>query len=301
MSVSGCLKKKNENPIDQRNVTIVTTIGIITDAVKMIGRDRVRVNELIGHGGDPHHYKVSAEAVKLLSNADIIFYNGLHLEAQMGAVLKEMGKHQNVVAVTRTMPKNRLLTPAKFQGRHDPHVWFDVSLWLFAVKVIRDELIAVDPLYRDYYYRNASRYLDKMTQLHHDIQLDINQIDRQKRLLVTGHDAFNYFGKAYGLFVTGVQGISTESRAGINSIQRLARIITDHDIPAIFSESSVPSHAIEDVQHAVSVKGKTVEIGGELFSDAMGKEGTIEGTYIGMMKHNVKIIISSLFIADVPN
>lgn len=294
VSVSGCFKKKEQVAIDQRKINVVATIGMIADVAKNVGRDRVNVKGLMGPGVDPHLYKASAGDVKDLSMADIIFYNGLHLEAKMGDVLKKMSKRHKTIAVSKDIDRSRLLKPAEFEGLYDPHIWFDVSLWMSAVRVMRDELIALDPTHRDYYYRNADRYLKKMDQLHKHIVKEIKKIDKNKRLLVTAHDAFNYFGKAYDTVVIGLQGISTESEAGIKDVQRLANIITDHNVSAIFIESSVPKRNVEAVQQAVRAKGKIVSIGGELFSDAMGDAGTEEGTYLGMVKHNVETIVNAL-------
>jgi len=278
-----------------RPIRVVTTIGMITDIVEQVGGERVEVKGLMGPGIDPHLYKARESDVNKLESADIVFYNGLHLEAQMGKILEQMDKlGTRAVTVTQTIDRAKLFTPPQFQGNYDPHVWFDVQMWMKAVEVVRDTLAEMDPgsagLYRD----NAARYLAELEALDQYAREQIQRIPPENRVLITAHDAFNYFGHAYGVDVIGLQGISTESEASTADVQALANLIAERRIPALFVESSVPRRNVEAVQAAVRAQGFEVKIGGQLYSDAMGDPGTPEGTYIGMVRHNVDTIVQAL-------
>ena len=289
------------NPVDvsERQINVVATIGMITDIVENIGGERVDVTGLMGPGIDPHLYTASEGDVTRLREADIVFYNGLHLEAQMANVLERMNESgSRTVAVTDGIEREILLAPPEFQGAYDPHVWFDVSMWMSAVETVRDSLIEIDPASAEIYQQNAEAYLSELQELHEYVQEQAETVPEQKRVLVTAHDAFNYFGRAYGFEVRGLQGISTAAEASTADVQNLARFIAEREIPAVFIESSVPQRNIEAVQAAVRSEGFDVSIGGELFSDAMGNPGTPEGTYIGMVRHNIDIIVSALLATE---
>ena len=273
---------------------VVTTIGMITDIVKNVGGENVEVTGLMGPGVDPHLYKASAGDVQRLTSAQLIFYNGLHLESKMGDILAKMSGDTKTVAVTEAVDRGLLLTPPEFEGQYDPHLWFDVTLWMEAVGRVRDTLSEVDSDNSLMYYTNAERYLAKLAELHEYVKAQAARVPSEQRVLVTAHDAFNYFGKAYGFEVQGLQGISTATEAGIADVQKLATFIAERRIPAIFVESSVSSRSLEAVRAAVNSKGFDVKIGGELYSDAMGDEGTPEGTYIGMVRHNIDTIVTAL-------
>jgi manganese/zinc/iron transport system substrate-binding protein len=229
-----------------------------------------------------------------MAQADMIFYNGLHLEAKMGEVFEQMEGRVSTVAVTDGIDQSTLLTPPEFEGAHDPHVWFDVSLWKSAAEQARDALIEMDPDHADLYRDNAESYLAELDELHAYVKAEAEKVPAEQRVIITAHDAFNYFGQAYGFEVRGLQGISTATEAGTADVQELADFIVERRIPAVFVESSVPPRTIEAVQAAVRSKGFEVEIGGELFSDAMGNPDTPEGTYNGMVRHNVDTIVSAL-------
>ena len=282
-------------PLAERTINVVTTIGMIADITANIGRDRVKVTALMGPGVDPHLYKASEGDVERLQGADVVFYNGLHLEAQMGDVLERMNEFGiKTVAVTDQIDRALLNSPPEFKGNYDPHVWFDVTLWMKAVEQVRDTLVEIDPDSGAKYEANADEYLAELEELHEYVLDQANTIPTEQRILITAHDAFNYFGRAYGFEVRGLQGISTESQAGTADVQALATFIAEKQIPAIFVESSVPQRNVEAVQAAVQAKGFEVKIGGSLFSDAMGSAGTPEGTYIGMVRHNIDTITSAL-------
>ena len=290
----GCDPKAPPDAPAGAKFRVVTTIGMITDIVKNVGGNRVEVIGLMGPGVDPHLYRASAGDVQKLYSASLIFYNGLHLESKIGDLLAKMSGDIKTVAVTDAVDRSLLLTPPEYEGQYDPHLWFDVELWMKAVLKVRDALSEFDPESTVMYWSNAERYLAKLTELHAYVKSQVNRVPSQQRVLVTAHDAFNYFGKGYGFEVRGLQGISTATEAGIADVQELATFIAERRIPAIFVESSVSSKSLEAVKAAVKSKGFDVEIGGELFSDAMGNAGTPEGTYIGMVRHNIDTIVQAL-------
>lgn len=287
--------ESSEIPIGERQVNVVATTGMIGDVIENVGGERVSVITLMGPGVDPHLYAASEGDVTRLREADIVFYNGLHLEAQMANVLDRMGESgSRTVAVTDAISRDSLLAPPEFEGAYDPHVWFDVSMWMQTVEVVRDALSDLDPESSDVYEQNANVYLAELQELHDYVLQQAARVPEQKRVLVTAHDAFNYFGQAYEFEVRGLQGISTASEASTADVQNLARFIAEREIPAVFIESSVPQRNIEAVQAAVRSQGAEVSIGGELYSDAMGSAGTPEGTYVGMVRHNIDTIVSAL-------
>lgn len=276
-------------------LNIVTTIGMIGDIVKVVGGEHVEVTSLMGPGVDPHLYKASEGDVADLQNADLIFYNGLHLEAQMGEVLEKMNDFGvKTVPVTDMIDRSILLDSPAYPDQFDPHVWFDVTLWMKAVEQVEKTLIEVDSAHQSDYEANAAAYLAELEELHQYVLDQANRIPAEQRILITAHDAFNYFGRAYGFEVRGLQGISTEAQAGTADVQALADFIVEKRIPAIFVESSVPQRNVEAVQAAVQAQGFNVTIGGSLFSDAMGSADTPEGTYVGMVRHNIDTIVTAL-------
>ncbi|MGB9752833.1 MAG: manganese transporter [Roseiflexus castenholzii] len=283
-----------DDNLSDRPIRVVTTTGIVGDLVQNIGGERVSVISLMGPGVDPHLYKASARDVIRLQEADIIFYNGLHLEAAMGDVLERMQGRVRTVAVTAGIPRESLLPSDKYENLYDPHIWFDVTLWKQAVEHVRDALIDLDPSSASVYRANADNYIRQLDALHTYALEQSATIPAGQRVLITAHDAFRYFGRAYRFEVRGLQGISTATEAGAADVQALAEFIATRHIPAIFVETSVPQRTIEAVQAAVQERGFTVAIGGELFSDALGTPGTSEGTYIGMVRHNIDTIVRAL-------
>lgn len=292
--LAGCGRGVAANQPDDGRLSVVTTIGQIADAAAIVGGELVRVQSLMGPGTDPHLYTASARDVDKLRDADIVFFNGLFLEAQMEDVLEQMAERQTVVAVSSGIDTATLLPSANYADEFDPHIWFDVTLWMQTVAQIRDTYVAIDPPHAAAYEANAAAYLAELEQLHAYVLAQAATVPAEQRVLVTAHDAFNYFGRAYDFEVLGLQGISTASEAGTADVQNLAAYIAERRIPAIFVESSVPVRNIEAVQAAVRNRGFDVQIGGRLFSDAMGDGGTPEGTYIGMVRHNIDTIVSAL-------
>lgn len=275
-------------------IKIVATIGQLSDIVANVGGERVKVEGLMGAGVDPHLYKASEGDVRKLREAQIIFYNGLFLEAKMEDIFKKMQRRIKTVPVGECIPQSELLESEAFHGHFDPHIWFDVTLWQKVTIKVKETLCEFDNSYCKDYEKRAAEYLEKLTQLDQFIKSRALEISKNQRILVTAHDAFRYFGRKYDFQVKGLQGISTQSEAGINDVVNLADFITKHKIKAIFIESSVPERNIQAVREAVKSRGWDVKIGGELFSDAMGNEGSFEGTYIGMVTHNINTIVDSL-------
>ena len=287
---SGCdsFTKKNSK------LSVVATTGMIHDLVINIAGDLVDSQALMGPGVDPHLYRATESDVLALAKADIIFYNGLHLEAKLGDVLKDMADRSQVVAVTDSISKDLLRMPQEFEGFYDPHVWFDIRLWMNVLNSVELALISADPKNKASYQANAQRYRKELEALLTFVYSYVEQVSSPQRVLVTAHDAFGYFGEAFGFEVYGLQGISTQAEAAIFDVNQLASFIAMRKIPAIFVESSISKRQIIAVQEAVKAKGWQVAIGGELFSDALGAKNTPEGTYIGMLKHNVTTIVNGL-------
>jgi manganese/zinc/iron transport system substrate-binding protein len=301
--VSGCGKPQGGGaaapaPPDlaKRKIRVVATIGMIAEMAAQVGGDRVEVKGLMGPGVDPHLYKASEGDVIRMASVDIVFYNGLHLEGKMSDIFERMQSRIRTVAVTDGIARERLLRPSEFKGAYDPHVWFDVALWMEAVKTVEKALIAMDPTHGDLYSANGERYLEQLAELDRYVRREAEKVPPRRRILCTAHDAFNYFGRAYGFQVRGLQGISTVAEAGAADIQSLARLVVENGIPAVFVESSVPPRYIEALQEAVAARGGRVRIGGSLFSDAMGDPGTPEGTYDGMVRHNIDTIVGALSV-----
>jgi len=273
---------------------VVATTGMIADVTRTVGGEHVDVVGLMGPGVDPHLYKARESDVRRLAEADVILYHGLHLEARMADVLERMSGRVRTVAVAGGVASSKLLTPPEFSGAPDPHVWFDVRLWMEAVEAIRDALAEADPANAEAYRSNAASYLSELDALDSWVRDRIGALPPERRVLVTAHDAFNYFGRAYGIEVRGLQGINTASEAGTADVQRLADFIVERGIPAIFVESSISPRTLEAVRAAVMARGHTVSIGGTLYSDALGGPGSGAETYVGMVRHNVETIVRAL-------
>ncbi|WP_244534627.1 zinc ABC transporter substrate-binding protein [Hyphomicrobium sp. CS1GBMeth3] len=275
-------------------ISIVATTGMIADAVKQVGGERVSVTALMGPGVDPHTYRQTRSDIAAMIKAKAVFWHGLYLEAQLEDFLRDLGKKKTVVALAESLPKEQLLSNKDYPGRYDPHVWMDPRLWKGVVVAARDALIALDPDGADTFKANADRHLAEIDTLATYSDKAFATVPEGSRVLVTAHDAFGYFGKAYGYEVLGIQGISTESEAGLKQIEALVDIIVQKKISAIFVESSVSDRNVRALIEGAGAKGHTVVIGGELYSDAMGAPGTYEGTYIGMIDHNATVITRAL-------
>ncbi|MYL41133.1 manganese transporter [Virgibacillus massiliensis] len=295
IGVAGCSSGSEEiQGSEDKPVEIVTTTAQIGDITKNIGGELVEVNSLMGPGVDPHLYKAVQGDIQNMTSADIIFYNGLHLEGQMGEIFEEMKKEKPTIPVAERIPEDKLLADPDSPDVSDPHVWFDINLWKYAAEAVRDGLIELDPSNEETYVKNTEAYLEELDKLNEYAMDRFEEIPEESRVLVTAHDAFNYFGEAYGFEVLGLQGLSTESDYGVNDIQRIIDVLVERNIKGVFVESSVSERSINAVVEGAKEEGHDVSIGGELYSDAMGEEGTEEGTYIGMFRHNVETIVESL-------
>ena len=265
--------------LEKGPVKVVATTNIVADLVRTIGMDGVEVEALMGPGIDPHLYKASAGDVRRMSTAEAIFYSGLHLEGKMSEILERMGEQGvRTLAVAECAPQGELLESASYSGLHDPHVWFDVALWAKTVGCVAETLADLDP----------DGALDLW------VRERLQSLAPDQRVLVTAHDAFGYFGRAYGVEVRGLLGISTAAEAGTSDVQELADFIVARRIPAVFVETSVPPRYVQALQEAVASRGFEVEIGGSLFSDSLGNPGTPEGTYEGTVRSNVETIVNAL-------
>lgn len=271
---------------------VVATTGMVADAAREVGGGAVRVTALMGPGVDPHLYKASPGDLRVLGEADVVLYNGLHLEGKLADVLQQLSTKQPCVAVGGAIPTASLRDVGN--GAHDPHVWFDVSLWAHAVRAAEGALAAASPTRAAEIHARGEAYAARLALLHEWCQARIATIPESRRVLVTSHDAFGYFGRAYNLRVLAIQGISTESEASLKDVNALVDLLVQSQVPAVFVESSVPTKTIESLIEGAKARGHAVTVGGELFSDAMGEEGTFEGTYVGMVVHNVRSIVRAL-------
>lgn len=290
--LSGCGATTTGTKNDK--IVVTTTIGQIGDAVKNIGGEHVEVQSLMGPGVDPHLYKAKQSDIGKLQEADIIFYSGLHLEGKMLEIFEKMNKEKPTYAIADSIPKDKLRKDQADNTATDPHVWFDIDLWKIALEQVRDGLIEKDPENKEDYIRNTEKYFAELDELKAYATEEMSKVPEEQRVLVTAHDAFNYFGAKYDLQVMGLQGLSTDAEYGLADVQSLVNTLVDRNIKAVFVESSISEKSINAVIAGAQDKGHEIEKGGELFSDAMGKEGTEEGTYIGMYKHNVDTIVEGL-------
>ncbi|WP_155592393.1 metal ABC transporter solute-binding protein, Zn/Mn family [Lysinibacillus cavernae] len=273
---------------------VVATTGQIADAIKEISGDHLQVSALMGPGVDPHLYKATQSDLSKLDKAEVIFYNGLHLEGQMLDIFEQMSKDKTVLAVGETLDEKQLLASDNDAMVHDPHIWFDIELWKGVVKSISTQLQKEYPEFKEDFQNNEAAYLKKLDDLQSYAKKRVNEIPQTQRILVTAHDAFNYFGRSQGFEVRGLQGLSTDSEYGVKDVQEMVDFLVENKIKALFIESSVSDKAMKAVIEGAKEKGHDIIIGGELFSDAMGAEGTTEGTYIGMYQHNIDTIVDAL-------
>ncbi len=275
-------------------IDAVATIGMIGNVVEEVGGACVDVPTLMGAGIDPHTYRATAQDVRTFQSAGIIFFSGYNLEGQLGKVLDRMGESRPVIATApASIAPDELI---RTQGAYgiDPHLWMDVSLWAQIVPTIREQLIDLRPDCAERFQANAEGYKKQLTALDGWVEATIASIPEEQRVLVTAHDAFGYYGRAYGIGVAGIQGLSTESQAGIADIQAMAQAVAERNVPAVFIESTINPRTVQAVVDAAEARGQPVEIGGELYSDAMGASGEVGGNYIGMIYSNTRTIARAL-------
>lgn len=288
-------KREAEKRDENVKLNLVATTSQVTDLLKQVGGDLIGLEGLMGAGVDPHLYKASEGDVNKFSNADAIFYSGLHLEGKLEDIFKKMRQQgKKTIAVSEAINKSNLITSADFASSFDPHFWFNIHHWKQATKYVTEQLCLLDKKNAVQYEKNAQSYIERLNTLEKELLKQVNELPKEKRILVTAHDAFAYLGKAYSFEVVSLQGLSTVTEAGVQDVQRIANVIIEKKIKAIFIESSVPVRTVEALQAAVKAKGQEVIIGGTLFSDALGNPTTPEGTYLGMYRYNMETIVNAL-------
>lgn len=293
--LAGCSAPAANTASANGKLNVVATTTMLTDLTSVIGGERITVNGLMGPGIDPHLYQASAGDVSLMQEADAVVYNGLHLEGKMGDIFEQLSRSgMDIICIEDGLDESRLLAWEEDTSVHDPHIWFDVSLWKEAAKTIEKGLSKADPDGETIYEANLSSYLKELDETDAYIKKRSAELAEEQRVLVTAHDAFQYFGKAYDFEVKGLQGISTDAEAGTADVSNLADFIVTRKIKAIFVESSVPPKTIEALQAAVKAKGFDVSIGGELYSDSLGDAESGDDTYILTVKSNINTIVDAL-------
>ncbi len=288
-----CSHPPSENDKNKKNLVVATT-GMIADIVKQVGGEQIDVLGLMGPGVDPHLYKATQRDLRLLRDAKLVFYNGLHLEGKMGEVLESFSREKPVFAIGDEIDKSYLISVDEQTGSIDPHIWFDVSLWASTIDIVVEKLKSHFPEHANNFQMRADAYRDSLKNLHAWVHEQVSSIPIESRIMITAHDAFSYFGKAYEIEVKGLQGISTVAEFGLKDRQDLVNLIVSQKIKSVFVETSVSSKSLEAVISDCKQRDWEVKIGGTLFSDAMGKAGTPEGTYMGMVRSNVKTIVAGL-------
>ncbi len=287
--------RSNRETEDNHTIRIVVTVAMVADIVRAVVGDRAEVVGLIGEGVDPHLYAPTRGDVQQLLSADVIFYVGLLLEGRLSDLLDDISDTKPIFAVTTLIDSSYLYYPDNYGGENpDPHVWMDVSAWGLATKAVAEAMVEVDDDNAMFYRENANRYRLRLNELDEYARSVIATIPEGRRALITAHDAFNYFGRAYDIDVYGIQGISTASEAGLSDLRRIVDLLVERDIASVFVETSVSDKNVRALIEGAQARGHRVEVGGSIFSDAMGTAGTYRGTYIGMIDHNATVIANAL-------
>ncbi len=298
LMTAGCARTPDSGAADfsDRKMNVVVTTNVIGDLIRQVAGDQVALTTLMGPGVDPHLYRASEGDVQTMAEADLVLYNGLHLEGKMTDVFAKMNERSVPTAALaeEAVPDSLLISSTEYASSYDPHVWFDVALWQRVTQHVGEVLAARDTAHADVYRQSARAYAQRLDSLDQYATTQMQRVSEKKRVLITSHDAFRYLGRAYDIDVRGLQGISTSSEAGTKDIQQLAEFVVERRIPALFVESSVSPRGIEAVQQAVASRGFTVTLGGTLYGDALGDRGTPTGTYIGAFRHNIDTIVSGL-------
>ena len=293
VAASGCLGMPHASA-QARRLQVVATTGMIADAAKQIGGVLVDVRALMGPGVDPHGYRQTRADIAAMSRADLVLWHGLYLEAQLEKFLLDLGRRRAVVALGDALPRERLLAHDEYRDRFDPHIWMSPELWALVVDATRAALAKALPAAKAEFEANAVRHLSEVRALADYAHRVLASVPKERRVLISAHDAFKYFGAAFDFAVEGIQGISTESEAGLVRVRELVDLIVERKVAAVFVESSVSDRNVRALIEGAQARGHRVTLGGELFSDAMGPEGTYEGSYIGMIDHNVTTIARAL-------
>ncbi|WP_372614751.1 metal ABC transporter solute-binding protein, Zn/Mn family [Halomonas sp.] len=278
----------------QERLQLVATTGMIADVLGELGGDQVEVQGLMGSGTDPHLYRQTRNDVTAMTRADAVFWNGLYLEAQLEDFLARLAQRKSVFTLGESVPVEARLADEEYTDQYDPHVWMDPGRWRHVVLAIRDALVELVPVHKAAFTERADAYLSELDALNAYAHEVLATLPEGNRVLITAHDAFGYFGDAYDVEVLGIQGFSTDSEAGLARIETMVDVLVERDIGAIFIETSVSDRNIRALVEGAAARGHEVRIAGELFSDAMGERGTYEGTWLGMLDHNVTLIARSL-------
>ncbi len=288
--IGGCGAQKER----KEGIYVVATTGMIADAAAQIGGSKVVVEGLMGPGVDPHLYKAKPSDLQKMRDADVIFYNGIHLEGKMAEVFEKLAEQKPVFALGEAISESELMVVDAASGTHDPHIWFDVALWKKSVLHMGEKMASLYPEEATVFRNNALLYASQLDTLHLWVTEQMASIPVQSRVLVTAHDAFGYFGRAYQTEVRGLQGISTVSEPGLADVRNLVDFISERKIRSVFVESSVPEKLLKAVVNGCQENGHEVQVGGTLFSDAMGAANSPEGNYMGMVRYNVTTIVQGL-------
>lgn len=299
LTVVGCARHNNSGgaaDFTDRKMQVVVTTNIIGDLVRQVGGNEVTLTTLMGPGVDPHLYRASEGDVQTMAAADLVLYNGLHLEGKMTDVFAQMNERSvpTSALAEEALPDSVLIPSSEYASSYDPHVWFDVKLWAEVTRHVGEILAQRDTAHADIYRQNAEAYVQRLDSLDQYVSQQAHRIPPEQRVLITSHDAFRYLGRAYSIEVRGLQGISTATEAGTKDVQNLADFVTTQKIPALFVESSVSPRGINAVQKAVEAQGFEVTMGGTLYGDALGNRGTPTGTYVGALRHNIDTIVDGL-------
>lgn len=283
----------NDTTTNNAPLVLVATTTMLHDLSNVIGGEKIQASCLMGIGVDPHLYVPTAKDTTTLENANVILYHGLHLEGEMGDVLARMESlEKNIICIADALDPSKLLADEENPTMIDPHIWFDVELWMDAAEYLATELATIDPQYASYYESNLADYQEKLEELDQYIHNRVQELPEQQRILITAHDAFQYFGNRYGMTVSGVQGIATQTEATTAQVSLMADYIVQNEISAIFVESSISSKNMEALQEAVAAQGFTVKIGGELYSDSLG-DGA-HSSYLATYQGNIDTIVDAL-------
>jgi manganese/zinc/iron transport system substrate-binding protein len=276
-------------------LNVVCTTDILADTVRNIGGDRLNVSALMGSGIDPHSYRASIGDVRAIFDADLVVYVGIHLEGKMTELFAKFDKLGiQSIGVGDMLDAHELIVLEDEGGAHDPHIWFSIDIWQQCSTFLTEQLIEMDGENASFYRENLAHFITEMEHVDELAKEKVAEIPEKSRVMITAHDAFNYLGRAYGIEVRGLQGISTASEIAASDLIDLTNFIVEKNIPSVFVENSVPMRNIEALIEAVEARGYTLELGGELFADSMGSPGTQEGTYIGMFEHNINTIYNGL-------
>ncbi|MGC4002762.1 MAG: zinc ABC transporter substrate-binding protein [Pirellulales bacterium] len=273
---------------------IVCTTGQVADMVQAIAGDQVEVKTLIGPGVDPHSYRASSPDAAALRSADAVFYSGLHLEGRLSEQLEKLAVGKPTLGLGDAIADAAPDRIRRVSGAADPHIWFDAEVWSLSIPAVVEKLSALKPDFKAAFEQAGAKYRDQLLAAHADCKNSIGELPETARLLVTAHDAFEYYGAAYGLEVRGLQGISTVDETSLEEVNRLVELLVDRKVKAVFVESSVPKERLRQVIDGCAARGHSVVVGGELYSDAMGEPGTPAGTYVGMLRYNTQTIVAAL-------